>query len=88
MSSPDAVHEEELEAVRAANRFDIRRIIGFLFTLYGAVLVIVGIVGSSNVKNKAAGVDIDLWTGLGMLVFAALVLTWAFTRPVDLEPTT
>jgi hypothetical protein len=88
MSTPDAVHEEELEAVRAANRFDIRRIIGFLFALYGAVLVIVGIVGSSHVKNKAAGVNIDLWTGLGMLVFAALILTWAFTRPVELEPTT
>jgi hypothetical protein len=87
MSTPDAVHEEELEAVRAANRFDIR-IIGFLFALYGAVLVIVGIVGSSHVKNKAAGVNIDLWTGLGMLVFAALILTWAFTRPVELEPTT
>jgi hypothetical protein len=87
MSTPDAIHEDEL-AARAANRFDIRRIIGFLFALYGAVLVIVGLVGSSQVKNKAAGVDIDLWTGLGMLVFAALMLTWAFTRPVELEPTT
>jgi hypothetical protein len=88
MSNADAVHEEELEAARAANRFDIRRIIGFLFALYGAVLVIVGIVGSSEVKNKAAGIDVDLWAGLGMLVFAALMLTWAFSRPVESEPTT
>jgi hypothetical protein len=88
MSNADAVHEEELKAARAANRFDIRRIIGFLFALYGAVLVIVGIVGSSEVKNKAAGIDVDLWAGLGMLVFAALMLTWAFSRPVESEPTT
>ena len=88
MSNADAGHEEELEAARAANRFDIRRIIGFLFALYGAVLVVVGIVGSSQVKNKAAGVDIDLWAGLGMLVFAGLMLTWAFSRPVEPEPTT
>jgi hypothetical protein len=88
MSNPDAGHEEELEAARAANRFDIRRIIGFLFALYGAVLVIVGTVGSSEVKNKAAGIDVDLWAGLGMLVFAALMLTWAFSRPVEPEPTT
>jgi hypothetical protein len=88
MSNADAIHEEELEAADAANRFDIRRIIGFLFALYGAVLVIVGIVGSSEVKNKAAGIDVDLWAGLGMLVFAALMLTWAFARPVEPEPTT
>jgi hypothetical protein len=48
MSNTDGVHEEELEAARAPNRFDIR-IIGFLFALYGAALVIVGLVGSSEV---------------------------------------
>jgi hypothetical protein len=83
MSSQSAIHEEERKAARAANLFDIRRIIGFLFALYGAVLVIAGIVGSSQVKNKAAGIDVDLWAGLGMLVFAALMLTWAFARPVE-----
>jgi hypothetical protein len=88
MSNVEASPEDELKAARAANRFDIRRIIGFLFALYGAVLVIVGIVGSSEVKNKAAGIDIDLWSGLGMLVFAALMLTWAFSRPVEPEPAT
>jgi hypothetical protein len=51
------------------------------------VLVIVGIVGSSQVKNKAAGINVDLG-GLGMLVFAALMLPWAFSRPVEPEPAT
>jgi hypothetical protein len=78
--------EQELVAARNANRFDIRRLIGGLFALYGVILTILGIVGSHHVKNKAAGIDIDLWTGLGMLVFAALMIFWALSRPVMPEP--
>jgi xanthine/uracil/vitamin C permease (AzgA family) len=78
--------EEERAAARNANRFDIRRLIGGLFILYGVILTIMGIVGSSTVKHKAAGINIDLWTGIGMLVFGALMLFWAFSRPVQPEP--
>jgi hypothetical protein len=81
-----ATDEEEERIARIANRFDIRRIIGGLFLIYGVVLTVMGIVGSSHVKNKAAGINIDLWTGIGMLVFAALMLLWAFARPVRPEP--
>ena len=81
-----ATDEEELAAARTANRFDIRRIIGALFVLYGVVLAITGIVGSEEVKNKAAGLNVDLWTGLGMLVFGVLMLAWALLRPVVPEP--
>jgi hypothetical protein len=70
-------------AAKAANRFDIRRIIGGLFLLYGVILVVVGIVGSEADKTKAAGINVNLWTGLGMLVFGALMVTWALTRPVE-----
>jgi hypothetical protein len=77
---------DELAAARAANRFDIRRIIGGLFTVYGAVLVITGIVGSHHVKTKAAGINIDLWTGIAMLIFAAVMIFWALSRPVMPEP--
>jgi xanthine/uracil/vitamin C permease (AzgA family) len=69
-------------AAKAANRFDIRRIIGGLFLLYGAILTVVGIVGSDAVKNKASGINVNLWTGLAMLVVGALMVTWALTRPV------
>jgi hypothetical protein len=73
-------------AARAANRFDIRRIVGGLFTLYGTVLVIVGLVGAHHVKVKASGINIDLWAGLGMLVVAAVMIGWALLRPVVPEP--
>jgi hypothetical protein len=81
-----ASDEEELRAARAANRFDVRRLIGALFVLYGAILTVLGIVGSSHVKHKAAGINVDLWSGLGMLVFGAVMITWALTRPVAPEP--
>jgi hypothetical protein len=83
---PALSDEEEREAARQANRFDIRRLIGGLFALYGIVLTITGIVGSSHVKHKAAGINIDLWTGIGMIIFAAVMLIWAFTRPTMPEP--
>ena len=55
--------------------------IGGLFILYGLILLVLGIVGSHHIKTKAAGVNIDLWTGLGMLVFGALMLFWALPAP-------
>jgi hypothetical protein len=77
---------EEAQAARAANRFDIRRIIGGLFLVYGVTLVVTGIVGSHTVKHKAAGINIDLWAGLAMLVFAVIMIAWALLRPVVPEP--
>jgi hypothetical protein len=86
MAPTGATEEEEIRAARAANRFDIRRIIGGVFVLYSLILIALGIFGSHHVKNKAAGVNIDLWTGLGMLVFGALMIFWALYRPTVPEP--
>jgi hypothetical protein len=77
---------DEAAAARAANRFDIRRIIGAVFTLYGLVLVALGLFGAHHIKVKASGININLWTGLGMLVVAALMIGWALLRPVEPEP--
>jgi hypothetical protein len=78
--------EEEIQAAKAANRFDIRRIIGGVFVIYGVLLTIMGIVGSHTIKTKAAGINVDLWTGIAMIIFGALMFTWALTRPVQPEP--
>jgi Na+/proline symporter len=60
------------QAARIANRFDIRRLIGGLFMLYGAILFVLGLVGSHQIKTKADGINVDLYTGIGMLIFGAL----------------
>jgi hypothetical protein len=78
--------EDEAEAARAANKFDIRRLIGALFILYSLILIALGVFGSHEIKNKAAGINVDLWTGLGMLVFGILMIFWALKRPVMPEP--
>lgn len=78
--------EDEAQAARAANKFDIRRLIGGLFCLYSLILIALGLFGSHTVKNKAAGINVDLWTGIGMLVFGALMIFWALSRPVMPEP--
>ena len=64
---------------------DIRRIIAGLLGLYGVILLVAGIVGSSDQKNKAAGVNINLWAGIVLLLIAAFFLVWALTRPLSEE---
>src|SRR4051794_10293481 len=76
---------EQREDVRAANLFDIRRVIGGLFLLYGAILVVVGLGASDADLHKAAGVHINFWTGAGMLVTGAIFIVWALARPVGEE---
>jgi NADH:ubiquinone oxidoreductase subunit 5 (subunit L)/multisubunit Na+/H+ antiporter MnhA subunit len=79
-------HEEtEVDAQRArraANLFDLRRLIGGLFLIYGVILVVLGIGASDAEIEKAAGWNLNLAVGIAMLVVAALFLLWAFTRPL------
>ena len=43
---------DEATAKKAANRFDIRRIIGGVFLVYGVILTVVGIVGSDDREDQ------------------------------------
>jgi drug/metabolite transporter (DMT)-like permease len=67
---------------KAANLFDLRRIIGGLFIVYGVLLAVLGLFDSQEEIDKAAGVNINLWAGIGMLVAGLLFITWALTRPL------
>jgi hypothetical protein len=70
---------------RAANLFDLRRIIGAVFVFYGLLLAVLGLFDSQEEIDKAAGVNINLWAGVGMLVFGLLMILWALTRPLGDE---
>jgi hypothetical protein len=67
---------------QAANLFDLRRIIGGLFLLYGVVLTIAGLTDSDAEVAKAAGVRINLYAGLGMLLLGGFFVAWALLRPL------
>ena len=71
------------EDLKTANLFDLRRIIGGLFSVYGIVLIIIGLSDSDAEIAKSAGVHINLWAGLGMLAMGILFLIWAFARPLS-----
>src|SRR5215208_359883 len=75
--------EEESRAHRAANLFDLRRIIGGLFLVYGAILTVVGLTDSQQEIQKAADTHVNLYTGLAMIAVAIFFLIWAFTRPLS-----
>ena len=70
-------------AARAANLFDVRRFIGGLFLIYGLILLVLGLGASDADVEKAAGVNVNLWTGLAMLIVAAIFIAWAFLRPLS-----
>ena len=78
--------EDEARAAKMANRFDIRRIIGGLFLVYSLVLIVTGLVGDHVVKHKASGINVNLYTGIGMLLFAIFMIAWALLRPTRPEP--
>ena len=77
--------EEAEAAARAANLFDVRRFIGGLFLIYGAVLTALGLFASQAEIDKAAGVNANLWTGLVMLIVGGGFLFWALRAPVGAE---
>lgn len=69
-----------------AGLFDIRFIIGALLGLYGVVLLITGIAGNTQAeRDKAAGVNANLWVGIVLLVVGVLFIVWARTRPVVVD---
>src|SRR3954466_2656670 len=72
-------------AERAANLFDLRRIIGAVFVVWGVLLTVLGLTGSHAETSKAAGININLLAGLIMLVFGLCMLAWAFLRPLGTE---
>jgi membrane protease YdiL (CAAX protease family) len=73
------------KAKRAANLFDLRRLIGGLFVVYGVILFILGLGASEAEKQKAAGWNLNLSVGIAMLIVGALFLVWAFARPLSEE---
>ena len=80
--TPEAKAEAERTA-RAANLFDLRRIIGGLFAIYGIILFVLGIAASQDEIDKAAGWNLNLWVGLAMIVVAGIFIGWALARPLS-----
>ncbi|MGH3357647.1 MAG: hypothetical protein ACRDO7_02510 [Nocardioidaceae bacterium] len=72
---------------RTAGAFDIRLVIGALIGVYGIVLLCLGLFNASDAElDRADGLNVNLWAGLGMVVVSAVFAVWAFTRPIVIPP--
>jgi cation transport ATPase len=76
---------EAERTARAANLFDLRRIIGGLFAIYGVILFVMGLAASQEEIDRAAGINLNLWVGLAMIIVAAIFIGWALARPLSEE---
>jgi hypothetical protein len=72
----------ENEAPHRAGLFDIRFIIGALIGLYGLIILITGLFTSDAQVEKADGLNINIYAGIGMLVVGAGFILWARLRPI------
>ncbi|WP_405057283.1 phosphoethanolamine transferase CptA [Kribbella sp. NBC_01505] len=68
--------------------FDIRIVIAALIGIYGVVLTILGVIADPAEVDKADGLNINLWGGIGMLVFTAVFVLWARLRPIAVPVST
>ena len=72
-------------AAKAARLFDIRRLIGGLFLIYGVILVVLGLGESDASIAKSADININLYAGVGMLIMSFCFIAWALGRPLGAD---
>lgn len=76
---------EKRRLIASTHRFDLRRILGALFLLYGVLVTLVGLLRPAEDVEKTNGIAINLWTGVAMLVLGILFLVWDRLSPVPEE---
>lgn len=70
---------------RSAGLFDLRWIIALLIGIFGVVVTLMGIfdaASSTAASGRSVGVNVNLWTGIPMIVLAVAFGIWAAVRPV------
>ena len=72
---------DDKKVKKTAGALDVRNIIGMLMGVYGVILVVLGIFSDST-GPKSGDVNANLYTGLALLVAAAVFIGWARLRPL------
>lgn len=60
-------------------RLDLRFPIGLMFSLFGAILLVYGLVSDQAIYARSLGINVNLWWGGVLLVFG-LVMLWFAIR--------
>jgi hypothetical protein len=60
--------------------FDLRKPLGFMFTLLGALLVVYGVLSGPEIYQRSFGINVNLIWGAVLLVFGGTMLWLGRTR--------
>jgi hypothetical protein len=55
-------------------RFDLRLPIGLMFSLFGILLTVFGLVSDDAIYQRSLGINVNLWWGLVLVVFGVVML--------------
>jgi LPXTG-motif cell wall-anchored protein len=83
MSTEQNVAPADERAGKRAGVFDVRMVIGLLLGIYGVVLGITGLVGTSEEDlAKTDDINLNLLTAVGLLAASGAFFAWARLRPI------
>lgn len=69
---------------RAGSRLlDLRFVIAVLFLIFGVLVTGAGLMADDAEIAQAGGININLWTGLSMLVLSGVFFIWLTRAPVE-----
>jgi hypothetical protein len=58
-------------------RLDLRLPIGLMFSTFGIMLTVFGLVSDRAIYDRSLGINVNLWWGLVLLVFGVVMLAFA-----------
>ena len=58
-------------------KLDLRLPIGLMFTIFGAILAVYGLVSDAAIYDRSLGINVNLWWGLVVLAFGLVMLAFA-----------
>ena len=81
MEQPVETPEQGRMSMTEARLLDLRTYIALLMLIFGVVVTVMGFVAGDQDIAKSAHVNINLWSGLGMLAVSAFFTAWAVLKP-------
>jgi hypothetical protein len=64
---------------------DIRYPMGWMFSLFGVILALFGLLGDKQIYSRSLGININFDAGLGLLAFGLLMLLLAWRGSAKLR---
>lgn len=62
---------------------DLRFVIAVLFLIFGVLVTGAGLFAQDADIDQSAGININLWTGIAMLLLSGVFFVWLVRAPVE-----